>query len=321
MGLGGFLLVLGLLSKFYMYDKLAVVPLNQNTTSISETLPGADATYLDVAAGAKITTGPLRSVRVTTGDVDLSKEASEELNQNVSVWNTFTCTDTPDFDCSSGQTPLSGGNDTVAFDRNTAETVDWAGAFSQKDGKETEDPFEGIYFKFPFDTKKQSYDFWDGTLMQALPAEFEEETEIEGLKVYKFVQTIEPTSAGTSDVPGNLVDSDEPTVTADRIYSNVRTLYVEPVTGAIIKGGESQDSYLEYNGVRGATTTKAALEYTEDYVQENVDEYKSKASLLSAIQTTVPLIASILGLAAIALGALLALRRKKEPAAREAAKV
>lgn len=321
MGLGGFLLVLGLLSKFYMYDKLAVVPLNQNTTSISETLPGADATYLDVAAGAKVTTGPLRSVRVTTGDVDLSKEASDELNQNVSVWNSFVCTDTPDFDCSSGRTPLSSSNDVVAFDRHSAEAVSWPGAVAQKDGKDTEDPFEGLVFKFPFDTQKKSYDFWDGTLMQALPAEFEEETEIEGLKVYKFVQTIEPTVSGTSDVPGNLVDSEESTVTADRVYSNVRTLYVEPVTGAIIKGGESQDSYLEYNGVRGATTTQATLEYTEDYVKENVDEYKSKASLLAAVQTTVPLVASILGILAIGFGALLAMRRKKEPAARESVAV
>ncbi len=312
MGLGAFLLVLGLLSKFYMYDRLAVVPFNQNTTSISETAPGADAEYLDIANGIKVTTGPLRSVRITTGDIDLSKEASDELDQDVAVWDTYVCTDTPDFDCASGETPLSSSHDVVAFDRTSAETVDWDGAVSESDGEAIDDPFEGLYFKFPFNTQKETYQFWDGTLNKALPAEFEEETDIDGLTVYKFVQTIEPTKTGTTDVPGNLVDSDEATVTADRIYSNVRTLYVEPVTGAIISGGESQDAYLELNGVRGATTTKATLQYTDDYVQENVDEYKSKASLLAAVKTTIPLVASILGLLLLAGGALLVARGKRK---------
>lgn len=306
LALGAFLLLLGLLSKFYMYDQLAVVPLNQNTVSTSETLPGADAEYLDVANGLKITTGPLRSVRQTVGDIDLSKETSDELGQDVAVWNTYVCTDTPDFDCSSGQTPLSSTKDIVAFDRTSAEAVKWDGAESNSNGEATKDPFEGLYFKFPFNTQKQTYQFWDGTLKQALPAEFDEETDIDGLKVYKFTQTIEPTKTGTIDVPGNLAGgtADE-TITADRIYANTRTLYVEPVTGAIIKGGEAQDSYLEVDGVRGATTTKATLEYTDDHVQENVDEYKGKAALLSAVKTTIPLVGSILGLLLMLAGLLL----------------
>lgn len=318
LGLGAFVLVLGLLSKFYMYDRLAVVPLNQNTTSTSETLPGADAEYLDVANGLKITTGPLRSVRVVTGDVDLSKEASDELDQDVAVWNSYVCTDTPDFDCSSGETALSGSNDTLAFDRHSAEVVSWSGNVNEANGETTEDPFQGHYFKFPFDVQKKTYPFWDGTLKKATPAEFEEETEIDGLKVYKFVQKIDPIKSGEIDVPGNLVNRDKgETVTADRIYSNTRTLYVEPTTGAIIKGGESQDAYLEVDGERGATTTKATLEYTEDYVAENVEEYKSTASLLSLVKTTIPLVGTILGLILIAIGALLIARgsRKDDEAA------
>ena len=313
LGLGAFVLVLGLLSKFYMYDRLAVVPLNQNTVSISETAPGEDAEYLDIANGLKISTGPLRSVRVTTGDPDLSKEASDELDQDVAVWNSFVCTDTPDFDCASGETPLSGSDDTLAFDRHSAEVVSWAGNVHETGGETQEDVFDGLYFKFPFDVQKKSYDFWDGTLKQAVPAEFEEETEIDGLTVYKFVQRIEPTKTGEIDVPGNLVGGDEDeTVTADRIYSNVRTLYVEPVTGAIIKGGESQDSYLEVDGVRGATTTKATLNYTDDYVAENVEEYKSTSTILKAVQTTIPLVGTILGLLLLVLGAVLVARGSRE---------
>lgn len=306
LSLGAFVLVLGLLAKFYMYDRLAVVPLNQSTTSTSETLPGEDAEYLDVDNDLTITNGPLRSVRVVTGDVDLSKEASDELDEDVAVWNSYVCTDTPDFDCRSGQTPLAGSNDTVAFQRNSAETVPWRGSVSEASGETYEDPFEGLYFKFPFDTQKKTYQFWDGTLKRAMPAEFEEETEIKGLKVYKFVQEIAPEKSGEISVPGNLANgSADETIKADRIYSNTRTLYVEPVTGAIIKGGEAQDSYLEVNGERGATTTRATLEYTDDYVQENVDEYKSKSMLLTLIGSTLPLWGTILGLILIVIGAVL----------------
>lgn len=306
LGLGAFVLVLGLLAKFYMYDRLAVVPLNQETVSTSETLPGEDAEYLDVDNDLTITNGPLRSVRVVTGDVDLSKEASDELDEDVAVWNSYVCTDTPDFDCSGTETPLAGSNDTVAFQRNSAETVRWSGAVSEASGETDEDPFEGLYFKFPFDTQKKTYQFWDGTLKKAMPAEFKEETELKGLKVYKFVQEIAPQKSGEISVPGNLVNgSADDTIKADRIYSNTRTLYVEPVTGAIIKGGEAQDSYLEVNGERGATTTKATLEYTDDYVQTNVDDYKSKASLLTLIGSTIPLVGTILGLILIVIGAVL----------------
>ena len=60
--LGAFLVVLAGLSTFYMYDRLAVVPDNNQTTSISQTAPGEDAEYLDVGAegGPAVVTGTAR---------------------------------------------------------------------------------------------------------------------------------------------------------------------------------------------------------------------------------------------------------------------
>lgn len=294
--LGAFLLTLAALSKFYMYDRLAVVPQNTETTSISATEPGSDAEYLDVAAGVKITTGPLKSTRVVVGDVDASEKASKSLDRDIAVWNTFSCTDKPDFDCGAGETPLSGTADIVAFDRNTGEAVDWEGSRSESNGVKTRGAFSGQYFKFPFDTKKKTYQFWDGTLKKATPAKYVGEGEVKGLKVYKFEQVIEPTKTGTLAVPGTLVGDDRPTVVADRIYSNVRSFSVEPTTGVIIVGGEDQDGYLEINGERKVTTTKASLRYTDKNTQDTVDEYKGKAALLGAVKTTVPLVGGIVGL-------------------------
>ncbi|WP_370188355.1 DUF3068 domain-containing protein [Aeromicrobium sp.] len=302
--LGAFLVLLAGLSKFYMYDRLAVVPDNNETTSISQTAPGEDAEYLNVGAegGPAVETGPLKSTRIVQGNVELSEKASEELDRDVAVWDTYTCTDTPDFDCASGQTPLSSTKDRVAFDAHTGETVSWSGSTTETGGEESEGAFKGLYFKFPFGTEKKTYDFWDGTLKKATPAVYKGETTIKGLDVYEFEQVIEPTKTGTIDVPGSLVGEDASQVTADRIYANTRTFLVEPVTGVIIKGGEAQDSSLEVDGERKLTTTKATLGYTDAYIQDTVDEYKGKATLLKAVDTTFPIVGGIVGLVLLVLG-------------------
>lgn len=303
--LGAFLVALAALSKFYMYDRLAVVPLNQDTTSISQTSPGADAEYLDVAAGLKIASGPLKNVKVVRGDIKASKQASKELDKDIAVWNIYDATDTTDFDFSSGETALSATDDTVAFDRHTGEAASWKGTQSTGDGNTIEPgDFKGLYFKFPFDSKKKTYQYWDGTLRKATPTKYIGEGKIKGLKVYKYRQTIEPIKTGTIDVPGDLVGSKEDTVTADRIYSSVTNYDVEPVTGVVIKGETAQDSYLELDGERVLTTTKATLGYTDANVSQTVKDYKGKAKLLSAVKTTFPIGGLIVGLVLIAGGLL-----------------
>jgi hypothetical protein len=301
--LGAFLLALAALSKFYMYDQLAVVPLNNESTSISTTAAGADAEYLDVAAGLKPTTGPLKNTKAVVGNVEASKQASKDLGRDVAVWDIYDCTDKPTFDCGSGKTALSATDDRVAFDRNTGLAVDWKGASSTVDGEVIKPgEFKGLYFKFPFDAQKKTYPFWDGTLRKATPATYVGEGTVKGMKAYKYRQTIKPIKTGTIDVPGSLVGSDEATVTADRIYSSVSDYSVDPVTGVVLIGQTAQDSYLEVDGKRALTTTEATLRYTDDNIAKTVDEYKSKALLLKAVQTYVPVGGAVLGLLLIGLG-------------------
>ncbi len=318
--LGAFLLALAGLSKFYVYDRVAVVPLNTQSTSILATAPGADAEYLDVAAGLTTVNGPLQSIQLVVGDVELSKQASKDLGRDVAVWDDYNCTDTPDFDCAGSVTPLSATNDRVAFDVSTGETVAWEGTSAEALG-ETTSPmsYEGLFYKFPFDTQKQTYQWWNSTLKKATPAKYVGEGKVKGMKVYKFVQTIAPTKTGTIDVPGSLVGSDEATVTADEIYSGVRTFSIEPVTGAPFGVVDTQDTYLEVNGERRATLTKASLGMTDATVQALVDEYGSKVTLLKAVKTWIPIGGSVLGLVLIGLGTM-SLRRGRPEADRPADK-
>lgn len=308
--IGAFVLVLAVASRFYMYDRLAVVPDNNQTTSISATAPGEDAEYLDLGAGPAVVDGPLKSTRIVNGDVELSEEASDDLGRDIAVWRTYSCTAAPDFDCGSGETPLSGTSDIVAFDATTGETVDWDQTRTSTGGETKRGNFQGLYFKFPFDTQKKDYMFWDGSLKKATPAEYKGETTIEGLDVYEFEQVIEPTKIGTTAVPGSLIGEDGPTVVTDRFYSNTRSFLVEPVTGVIIRGGESQDGYLELDGERKLTTTSATLGYTDENVKNTVDEYSGTSSLLSAVHTTFPIFGGIAGLVLILVGLAMRARAK-----------
>jgi hypothetical protein len=335
--LGVFMLVLGGMSRWYAYDRLAVAPLDQNTTA--QTAPdddapddaarkrsqsyGPDAIYLKVTeAGASIETADLQSVRTVVGDVEASKAASEELDREIAIWETYSYTNPlndPDY---SEERPLSGRIDRVAFDRHTGEAVDCCDTTTQTGMDENGDPrppvevvFEGQYFKLPFNTQKQDYLFWDGTLQDATPLVYEEEEEVEGLTTYRFKQTIEPTdvdrqaSSGERDytaVPGSLIDMPgRSQVRTDRMYSNTRTLWIEPETGVIVKAEEDQLTTLDVDGEPVATITDVVISYDDETVAANADTYSSLATQLGLIRWIVPLVGLLLGLLLIGLGVML----------------
>ena len=75
---------------------------------------------------------------------------------------------------------------------------------------------------------------------------------------YKFEQVIPDTKVGTQEIPASFAGIDqEGNITADSMYSNTRTLWIEPETGVLIKGQEQQYNYFAYEGDEVITTTDA----------------------------------------------------------------
>ena len=292
-GLGAFLLVVAPLLKWYAYPRLAVVPLDQDRTSVSS---GPDATIFDRSTFTEVTTD-LTSTRVVKGDV----VASEEAGDDVAIWETRVATTTPD------GTVINAYTERVPFDRHTGAAVE------SDEGRYDDEPaqHEGQVFKFPFGTEQRTYDFWDSTIQEARPAEFDGEDEIEGLPVYRFVQVIEPTPYAppndTIEVPGSLVDADEQVVTADRLYSNTRTLWVEPETGVIIRGQEEQRNTINYEGEDKIVTTEVTIGFTDETIEANVADYEGDASRLALLRSTGPLVALLLGAVLLVAGLVLVL--------------
>jgi hypothetical protein len=315
-GIGAFLLVLAPLLRFYAYDRLAVVPLDQETISISE---GPGATVFSIADGEEITVD-LLSTRNVVGDGDASEEASDERDQDLAVWETFVFTGPEGEEFTEDNPPLSATHDRVVFDRNTGEAVACCGQYTSsgadpETGEEIRDeetPITGQYFKLPFGSEKTDYEFWDGSILDSTPMEYQATEEIEGLEVYRYEQVIEPTDVG--DLPegaGSLFGVDDPDAVIDRVYSNTRTLWIEPETGVIIRGQEDQFVTAEYEGEQVATLTDVVIGYSDETITDNVDTYSGLATALKAVRLWAPLAGLVLGLLLIVGGVLLVLRDRR----------
>jgi hypothetical protein len=279
-GMAAFLLVLAPMLRWYAYPRLAVVPADVDGTLVSV----GDATVFDIDDRAERRTD-LTSIRTVRSDV--STGAGE-----VAVWDTFVKT------MDAEGTTVSAQTERAAFDPHTGVALPGFG--ENVDG----DPVEhvGQVFKFPFGTREEDLRVLRPDLAQARSALYEGEDEIHGVMVYRFVQSIEPVAHATVEVPGSIVGSGPATVEADRVYANVRTLWVEPETGVIIKGEERQKSSLRFRDGATVTLTEAAIGYDDRTVSENATEYGDLADRLRLVRDTAPLAAITLGLSVLACG-------------------
>ncbi|ADB32163.1 hypothetical protein Kfla_3099 [Kribbella flavida DSM 17836] len=342
--LGIFFVGVAVLAKFYAYPTLAVAPADQVAHTVSTTQQ--DATVF-VVATQKETQLPLTSTRTVRGDVVAAEKISEALDREVVVFDTAVVTDDdPQYQFPAEddakrdeKAPLSFVQERVVLDAHTGEAVRWnpdpakdnSGEYitttlNPNDRKRPGDPVfkghEGLVLKFPFGTEKKTYQFWDSTLRKAFPIEFQEETELLGLKVYKFVQDVpksEVPLVTPLKVPGAMVEATgQDAVEVQRSYQNIRTLWIEPVTGAIIKGEEKQFATIDYQGEAKITATEATIAYNDATVKKNVEGaqengreeggYQEKASQLHLIGFWVPLLSLIVGLLLLAAAAFFSLR-------------
>ncbi len=317
-GLGAFLVVLAALSRFYAYDRLAVVPLDYKITTVSD---GPGATIFDIGERREVTVD-LRSTRRVLGDVAAATKASDDEGKDLAVWETLVVTNDEGAVVDEENPPRAATHDRVVFDRNTGEAVDCCGHFlsstaDSDTGVEVRDrktAITGQYFKLPFGTEKRTYQFWDGALKDAADLEYQDTEEIKGLKVYRFEQVIEPTDVGDIEAPASFFGlPGDGEVTLDRIYANTRTLWVEPETGVVIKGQEDQHVVAEYQGDEVATLTDVLIAYNDDTQSMLVDEYAPKATLLKAVRVWVPVGGLVLGLLLAAAGVWMVLRDRRRP--------
>jgi hypothetical protein len=293
LALGVAFLVLAPLLRFYALPNLAKAPLDQNSQTVSV---AENATYLDIGALQQRTGETLTATRRVHGDVAAGSD-------DIVVYDVFVRVE------NSEGTLVTGTLDRVAFDRRTSLARHCCG--EAVNGAPTR--HEGIEYKFPFGVEKKTYQYFDTTLAKASDMAYKSSERIAGLDTYKFEQRIEPTQIAELEVPGNLVGRTETTVPVQRFYSNTRTVWVEPKTGAIIKGQEQQFSTLrDDSGTDKLTVTDANLVFSDETIREQAKTAKDGARSITLLGTVGPILLVILGLVLAGLGLAFSLTGRQE---------
>jgi hypothetical protein len=281
--IGLFLLFFGLFERFYAYPRLKKAPLDQESQPVAV----GTGTYFNRGKLREVAGAQLKNVRTVKGD---PKAGTEE----VAVWDSFVST----VDMADGGV-IQATQERVALDRVTAQSVNCCG----------ENPrHQGLTLKFPFDTEKTTYQFWDGPAGRALPAVYTREETIQGVKVYRFEQRIDRLTLGTQEVPGSLAgDPSVASVQTNIVYSNVKTIWVEPTTGIIVKGQQAVSQVLEptSGGAKVLTLLDGVLTYDDATVRANAKDASDAAGQLRLLSTILPVAALVVGLVLLVVGLLL----------------
>lgn len=305
-GLGVFMIVAAGLVRFYAYPTLATVPADYKGTTHLEA-KGAEVLKWKSIQDPGPAVSETHDLAITSFTI---ADSGADAPDGVDVWVNSTTVLQDDgtvFQKTQERAPFDGVSG-AAVDCGKCDS--WVSDTAVYDGQErVETPVErqGQIYKFPFGTEKKSYDVWDGTLDKAVPATFEGTEKIDGLEVYKFVQTIEPQVVSTQELPGEKFGSTEPLVEAELWYSMTRTFYVEPKTGSPVDRTEERMQELRYGDVV-VPVFNGTVQYTDQQVDDLVNGTddqkgaKENAMLLGGLHLLFPLVLVIVGLALLAGG-------------------
>jgi Porin PorA len=278
------LIFLSPLMAFYVKPRVEKAPTDVNSTDVS------DGTGEIFRASSLKVEGPLQ-----IQNISLSQGNPEASTETVAVINRSGRT----VDSANGD-PIDWSYQVYAMDRSTGAAVDCCGAAP---------PAEGYTLKLPFHLQQQEYSFYNDTLGKAFPMIFDREESLEGMDVYVFTQKIPKTYLEAFPFPGALAGQPGSSVTTIRYYEATTTIWVEPLTGAIVKGSQQAHQWVEYGGKVVTDLATTDLTNTPATVTKNMERVNDKLSQLRVVEA-LPIWGLVIGLVLLAVGLVLLLWRR-----------
>src|SRR6266704_2696219 len=182
-GLGTFLLVSGLLLRFYMAGQVVKFPLNEYRVM---TLEGKNVTYFSPSLLKDVPGVSMRVTRTIEGDVAAGTSSR-------AVWTQFSYA----YDATHGVT-YQALTQRSAFDRRTGALIGCCGeAVGAYTGRQS-----GLAFTWPIGTKQRSYQIFDTTLLKPVPVQFAGQEHVDGLAAYRFVERVPAQRFSKQKLPG-----------------------------------------------------------------------------------------------------------------------
>ena len=282
--LGVFSLVLAALLRFYAPSRVEKAP-------------------LDLKVPQQVATGPAKVYNVQAGKLeDVQLQATRQVvtdssasDAKVAVLQVTLCivkvVEDPPF-C--GDDPKDPRIVRVVVDRAAADRKTGLAVNDPKYGEHIDGApvkHEGLTYKWPFHAKKITYRFFDPNSKLVADARFISTDKVRGLETYKYEAVIDKAPLEVAaGVPG--------------LYSDTRTVWIEPRTGAIVKGTQHQVR----TAASGTLVFETDLAFTDATIDNQSKLAKDGLSKLRLLTVIAPLVLLLVALLAF-VGAFLLYRR------------
>jgi hypothetical protein len=291
--LGAFLIVLALMTRFYVAGQAIKFPLNEHTIT---TMLASDVSYFNPGELQSLTGVTMTDTTTTEGDVASGSSGT-------AVWNDFSYV----YD-RTNDLPYDYSLQRLAFGRRSGELIDCCGA--NVAAKKVR--FSGLGYVWPFGAQKTTYQIFDTTLMKTHPISYAGTATVDGLATYKYIETVAPTQIGTQQLPGSLVGMlDEATVSLREYYTGISTDYVDPITGAPVSVTSSRHLYLAgSSGKQVLDLLKATFVTTPASVAAAVQTAKSDDAKISLVTVLLPGTLGLVGIILLIIGLVVAWPRR-----------
>ncbi|RAO57357.1 hypothetical protein LUPAC06_03078 [Micromonospora saelicesensis] len=312
-GLGVLLLVFAAGLPFYVAPSVTKLPYDlEPTTSVAE---AKNAKFLKItrvgeSVSIEVLQGDLvSSVEVIPQPDDTRDRLPKELKGDAVIWDVYQTVrraDTPDV--------VSQYSTELALYRISGAAAPWKEQWLNESGAEQTPVgnvnYSGQIYKFPFGADKRDYQVFDRDLKRAVPAKFVGTEKIKGIEAYRFEQRIENEVLNTPEASIKpLLGRFAPGATSGQIvYSNTRTLWVDPVTGSYVNVREQQNKELRPDTGTATVLLDADFNYNDDTISRSVETVKDNRFKIGLISFWGPIAAGVLGLIALVVGVWLVTR-------------
>ncbi|MFF3287613.1 DUF3068 domain-containing protein [Streptomyces sp. NPDC003023] len=268
--------------RWYAFPRLAKVPAGQYQEMVLEARP---ATLLDYGTLEAEQVDKVTIVQTLKGNVEESERIERTAGRDIVVWDALSYVQGPD------GSMVSRIPERYIFDAHTQEPVHATGESVDGDAVRR----EGIEFKWPFLTEKRDYVYFDAQARTSAPIHYKGTQRFRGLEVYCFEQTIPWTKVPypkEMPVPGIDATTLEKQTGTTRWYTTKRMFWVEPVTGAPVRGEEIHKEELRGGTLLGGrdkvTAFAGHVRMRPDYIDSTVELVTSQRRLVLLLTAYLP---------------------------------
>ncbi len=282
-GLGAFLMIFGLLLRWYVAPRLIAAPAG---FYIAVTLADPHASYFDESALTA-----RRDVTLTYNDT-IRGDAGASTG-TIAVWDQFTV-----LADRKRNVRLIAAFQRSAFNRRTGELTNCCGSSVNDDTQVRQDGI-GVVF-WPIGARQTTYQVYDTNTERAWPAAYSGTAYVQGLLTYRFTQRIPVTVVQQlPGVPTSLLGlhGRSRNVVANRTFQATNTFWVDPRTGVPVNVEERILSVLHAPGGRGRLkVVNADLTITPASQRALAAVARQNAAAIATVRRDGPLGGLLLGL-------------------------